>query len=66
MNKLVRRLLAGPPGAFAAVKRLVYQAHDNDLATHLHHERHQLVAAAGQPEFAEGVRAFVEKREPRF
>ncbi|MCY1202199.1 1,2-epoxyphenylacetyl-CoA isomerase [compost metagenome] len=66
VNKLVRRLLAGPPGAFAAVKRLVYQAHDNDLATHLHHERHQLVAAAGQPEFAEGVRAFVEKREPRF
>lgn len=66
VDKLLRRLLAGPPDAFAAVKQLVYQAHDNDLATHLHHERQRLVAAAAQPEFAEGVRAFVEKREPRF
>ena len=66
VEALLQRLLAAPPKALAAVKRLVYQAHDTDLSTQLQAERHAIVVAATQPEFHEGVRALVEKRPARF
>ncbi len=66
MAKLVERLARGPGSAHAATKRLVRVAHDNDLAAQLDAERRTLVAAARGSEFGEGVRAFVERRTPRF
>lgn len=60
------RLLAMPAGALASVKRLVRRSHANSLESQLDEERRQLVAAAGHPDFAEGVGAFLQKRQPVF
>lgn len=64
--RLVERLRAGAAGSFAAIKRLVRQAHDSTLAEHLDAERREIVGAARGIEFAEGVRAFGERRVPNF
>ena len=64
--RLVERLRAGATGSFAAIKRLVRQAHDNTLAEQLDAERREIVAAARGREFSEGVRAFGERRAPDF
>lgn len=66
VDRLVARLASGAGGAQAAIKRLVRAAHDNDFAIQLDLERRELVSAAQGPEFGEGVRAFVERRAPRF
>lgn len=66
VQRLLQRLLAGPPNAHAAIKRLTYQAHASDLLSQLDRERQQLVASADGDEFLEGVRAFMAKRAPRF
>ena len=63
---LARRLRAGPAGAQAAMKRLVQAARSTALADQLEAERETIVAAARGPEFAEGVRAFLDRRPPRF
>lgn len=66
VTRLVQRVLGGARGAFAKVKQLVYGAHDATLPVHLQAERERLVDAASGTEFLEGVRAFAEKRTPRF
>lgn len=64
--ELAARIAAGPPIAHALIKRTVYANLDADLATALDREAvGQLQLLAGT-EFAEGVTAFLQKREPRF
>ena len=63
----VRRLAeTSPPGAIAETKRLVYRHVGTDYLTALREaevaQNRQVVA----PDAAEGARAFVEKRAPRF
>jgi 2-(1,2-epoxy-1,2-dihydrophenyl)acetyl-CoA isomerase len=59
-------LAKGPSAALAAMKQIFAAAPTNDLHTQLDLEaRLQGVAGRG-PEFAEGVRAFQEKRPPVF
>lgn len=61
------RLTQGPPRAFAVAKELLNQAAGMDrLDDHLDREIDQLTRAANGPEFAEGLRAFFEKRAPVF
>lgn len=61
------RLAQGPPAAFAVAKELMNQAAGMDrLDDHLDRELDQLSRAANGPEFAEGLRAFFEKRAPVF
>jgi enoyl-CoA hydratase len=66
LEKVVARLVAGPPLALAATKRAVNAAGLSQFEAALDREY------AGQPvllrtgDFAEGARAFVEKRRPRF
>ena len=64
--RLTARLRDGPASAHAAVKRLVRAAHTTTLTQHLDAERQEIVAASRGLEFAEGVRAFVERRKPKF
>lgn len=62
-----QRLTQGPPRAFAIAKELLNQAAGMDrLDDHLDREIDELARAANGPEFAEGLRAFFEKRPPVF
>jgi 2-(1,2-epoxy-1,2-dihydrophenyl)acetyl-CoA isomerase len=48
------------------IKRALDQSWDNDLDTQLDLEREFQREASLNPDYAEGVRAFMEKRPPRF
>lgn len=64
---VAHRLAEGPPRAFAVAKELLNQAAGMDrLDDHLDREIGELSRAANGPEFAEGIRAFFEKRPPVF
>ena len=60
------RLAAGPRGALALIKRNLERALTSDFLPALDQEAELLVRAAGTEEHREAVRAFIEKRPPRF
>ena len=64
--ELAARLAAGPPGALARTKALLARAGGADLDAHLAAEEAAFVEGVAGAEFEEGVRAFVEKRRPRW
>ena len=59
---LIRRLAAGPAMAYASAKRLFRQAADTGLHQHLDDEIRLFSDNTRHPDFAEGIRAFMEKR----
>jgi len=63
---LARRLAAGPTGAFGGVKALLQNAATESLETQMELESRQIAAAGASQDGREGIRAFVEKRAPRF
>lgn len=64
---MAQRLAAGPTRALARTKALMSQAYSRDMSDQLEGELEGFVNAfAGSPDFAEGVHAFVQKREPSF
>jgi 2-(1,2-epoxy-1,2-dihydrophenyl)acetyl-CoA isomerase len=65
-EELAARLARGPRHALAAAKRLVHTSLEDTFETHLAREGDAIVAASEDPESAEGIRAFVEKRTPQF
>jgi 2-(1,2-epoxy-1,2-dihydrophenyl)acetyl-CoA isomerase len=60
------RLAAGPTLAYRLMKRALYASADNDLSAQLDLERDAQREASVSHDFREGVRAFHEKRAPRF
>jgi enoyl-CoA hydratase/carnithine racemase len=54
------------PRAMADIKRLVWDAQFQDLATAVHAADAAMAASFGTPDFKEGLLAFAEKRPPRF
>lgn len=60
------RLAAGPGSAIGRTKRLLVQAERNGLAEQLEAEAREFAASFRTEDFAEGVRAFMEKRMPQF
>lgn len=63
---VARRLAAKPPAALAATKRLLRQAEEARLTTHMTEEFAKFGALLRGPEAAEAVAAFQEKRKPDF
>lgn len=61
-----QRLADGPTQALALIRDLVWQAEDNDFDSQLQAERFAQRTAGRQPDFKEGVKAFLEKRPANF
>jgi 2-(1,2-epoxy-1,2-dihydrophenyl)acetyl-CoA isomerase len=59
-------LAAGPTRALALIRRAAWEATSSDLDAALHTERTLQTEAGQTADFAEGVRAFFEKRPARF
>ena len=66
VEKVVRRLAAGPPLAFAATKKAINAATLPHLDAALERERNGQTLLLRTSDVAEGMRAFTEKRRPQF
>jgi 2-(1,2-epoxy-1,2-dihydrophenyl)acetyl-CoA isomerase len=65
-NELAKRLASGPTDAFGVVKKLLLCSFDNSLETQMELEGRAISMQAAAPNGQEGVRAFLEKRQPEF
>jgi 2-(1,2-epoxy-1,2-dihydrophenyl)acetyl-CoA isomerase len=64
--KLAARLAAGPTAVYARTKALLNASLGSSLETQLQREAEAFAQSASEPDFQEGLAAFVEKRKPRF
>lgn len=64
--RLAERLRAAPPIALAAAKHAVYMSEAEDLEEMLRYETEAQLRCFESQDGHEGVRAFLEKREPKF
>ena len=65
-QQLAEQLRAAPPIAVAAAKQAVYMSEKADLEEMLRYETEAQLRCFASEDGHEGVRAFLEKREPRF
>jgi 2-(1,2-epoxy-1,2-dihydrophenyl)acetyl-CoA isomerase len=65
-QRLAMRLAAGPTAAYGRTKALLNASFDNSLEAQLESEARLFAEGATGHDFAEGVRAFIEKRKPTF
>ena len=66
VQQLAQRLRAAPPIVIAAAKQAVYMSEAQDLDAMLRSETESQMRCFDSDDGHEGVRAFLEKREPRF
>ncbi|MFW6125677.1 MAG: enoyl-CoA hydratase/isomerase family protein [Chloroflexota bacterium] len=70
LREATREMAAGiaklPPFAMAVAKRGLYQGLNNDIRTQMQYESMGLDACFRSADHAEAVKAFLEKREPKF
>ena len=64
--QLARRIAAGPPVAIRLAKRSLYDNAERDLKSSLERETFSQNIASETEDAGEGIRAFVEKRDPKF
>ena len=65
-HKLCAHFATAPTAGLSLIKRALDAAWDNDLEAQLELERELQREASLNPDYAEGVRAFMEKRAPNF
>lgn len=63
---LAGQLAAGPQGALRLIKKMLKLSLENTLQSQLEAETSMQVAAWSDPDFEEGVKAFLERRKPEF
>ena len=63
---LARKLASGPSVAHALTKKMAYSSMARSLEDQLWQESQASLASGSSEDRAEGVRAFIEKREPAF
>jgi 2-(1,2-epoxy-1,2-dihydrophenyl)acetyl-CoA isomerase len=64
--ELAAKIAAGPPIAIRLAKRAMYKSMDSDLRSALEFETYAQNICSQTEDSREGIRAFVEKREPEF
>jgi 2-(1,2-epoxy-1,2-dihydrophenyl)acetyl-CoA isomerase len=64
--KLAARLAAGPSAVYGRTKHLLNASLSSSLESQLLREAEAFAQSASEPAFAEGVRAFIEKRKPQW
>lgn len=65
-RKLALQLAQGPRHAQARIKALVESAQHHGLHAHFDNEREAMLASGATDDAREGIRAFIEKRAPKF
>jgi 2-(1,2-epoxy-1,2-dihydrophenyl)acetyl-CoA isomerase len=65
-RKLAARLAAGPTAVYARTKALLNGSLNTTLESQLQREAEAFAQSTAEPDFREGVSAFIEKRKPRF
>ena len=66
VTEIAEQLAAGPTLAHGKIKHLVHSAFNDSLDSQMEREAHSIVAMSESNDGREGVRAFVEKRQPVF
>lgn len=65
-NALAAKVANGPTQAYSRIKRLMRQSFGNKLSEQLDAERREFLSVTQTDDFQEGLRAFIEKRQPHF
>jgi 2-(1,2-epoxy-1,2-dihydrophenyl)acetyl-CoA isomerase len=65
-GKLAQRLAAGPTAVYGRTKALLNGSLSTPLEAQLQREAEAFAQSASEPDFHEGLAAFVDKRKPRF
>jgi len=66
VNKVANRLARAPQGAVKLAKKLVNESPERTLTEQLEAETAGIVSCVADGDFDEGVRAFIDKRPPKF
>jgi 2-(1,2-epoxy-1,2-dihydrophenyl)acetyl-CoA isomerase len=66
VQELARKIAAGPPIAIRLAKRALYRSQDCDLRSALEFETYAQNICSETEDAREGIKAFIEKRSPRF
>jgi 2-(1,2-epoxy-1,2-dihydrophenyl)acetyl-CoA isomerase len=66
VDRLAAQLARGPTRAYGGVKKLLMMSGTDSLESQMEREARQIAELARSADGREGVRAFVDKREPRF
>jgi 2-(1,2-epoxy-1,2-dihydrophenyl)acetyl-CoA isomerase len=65
-DKLASQIVRSSPESMRGIKRLINTSMQSSFSEQLEAERESFSKCAGTDNFAEGIRAFIEKRHPKF